>query len=87
MKISYKWIVNDAVKLAEAPNIAQVVYQRPEFPLAPLKGQMDLNWADEVKDNMKHDCVSVGANDPLYILYTSGTTGKRSFDAISHRHE
>ncbi len=36
----------------------------------------DINWADAVANTTPADCVSVEATDPLYILYTSGTTGQ-----------
>jgi propionyl-CoA synthetase len=36
----------------------------------------DLDWQDTVASATSHDCVAVKATDPLYILYTSGTTGE-----------
>jgi propionyl-CoA synthetase len=52
-----------------------VVLQRPQLPVE-LVGGRDLSWAEAIDGAPPAGCVPVRATDPLYILYTSGTTGK-----------
>ncbi|MEM8906569.1 MAG: acetate--CoA ligase [Bacteroidota bacterium] len=73
--IPYMPIVDAAIEEAHHPIEACVVFQRA-IVQATLKEGRDHDWADLVKNASPADYVEVDATDPLYILYTSGTTGQ-----------
>lgn len=73
--ISYKPLLDEAIKLAEFKPENCIVFQRP-MVTAELKSPRDHDWDELMKSAKPHDCVPVKATDPLYILYTSGTTGQ-----------
>ncbi|MGF1791001.1 propionyl-CoA synthetase [Photobacterium profundum] len=73
--IPYKPLVDQAVMDSRWKPDSVVVFQRKEC-LADLNQARDIDWVALFNRSAPHDCVSVKATDPLYILYTSGTTGK-----------
>jgi propionyl-CoA synthetase len=73
--IAYKPMVDDALNLAEHDTPACVILQRPQQP-CELVGGRDVDWVTAMDSAEPVDPVPVAATDPLYVLYTSGTTGK-----------
>jgi len=67
-------IVNQALAEAKHQPEACIVHQRPQQEVS-LKAGRDFDWQEELEKATSADYVPVEANHPLYILYTSGTTG------------
>jgi propionyl-CoA synthetase len=76
--VHYKPLLDNALDLAEAKPDACIILQRPQAEATLVAGR-DHDWASlrdtALRERKRAPCVPVAATDPLYILYTSGTTG------------
>ena len=78
--VAYKPLLDEAIALSTHKPDACLILQRPQMQAALIEGR-DRDWAAMrdyalVYARSAYDCVPVAATDPLYILYTSGTTGR-----------
>src|ERR1700688_1859613 len=77
--VQYKPLLDEAIRLSSAKPQGCIILQRPQQRCELVAGR-DHDWGSlrdaAMAANKSADCVPVLATDPLYILYTSGTTGK-----------
>lgn len=73
--VEYKPLVDEAISQAAHKIESCVVLQRT-MCIADMQPGRDFDWQEAVEQATPSDCVPVAATDPLYILYTSGTTGQ-----------
>ncbi len=72
--VAYKPLLDAALQKSGHPVDRVLVLQRPQLRAA-LQEPRDVDWQETISDASAVDCVALDAEAPLYILYTSGTTG------------
>ena len=73
--VEYKPLLDEAIELSTHKPSRCIIFQRPQVEAGLVDGR-DVDWNDAVAGAEPHGCVTVEATDPLYLLYTSGTTGQ-----------
>ncbi|MBI1180581.1 MAG: AMP-binding protein [Alphaproteobacteria bacterium] len=73
--VPYKPLLDRAIEMARHKPSHCVILQRPQAGASMIEGR-DLDWAAWEETAEPAPCVTVDATDPLYVLYTSGTTGQ-----------
>ncbi|XP_064365667.1 acyl-CoA synthetase short-chain family member 3, mitochondrial isoform X3 [Dromaius novaehollandiae] len=74
-KVEYISLLEGALARVQNKPEKVLIYRRPNLGHIPLAPHRDLDWEEELAKAQRYECVSVPSDHPLYILYTSGTTG------------
>lgn len=73
--IKYKPLLDEAIEISASKPEKCIIFQRPMETASMIEGR-DIDWVEAMADAKPAACVPVAATDPLYVLYTSGTTGQ-----------
>ncbi|KAK1906601.1 Acyl-CoA synthetase short-chain family member 3 mitochondrial [Dissostichus eleginoides] len=74
-RVEYIPLVEKALELSSHKPSKVLIYNRPNMEKVSMSPELSLDWEEEMATARPHDCVPVPSNHPLYVLYTSGTTG------------
>uniref|UniRef100_A0A6Q2XEU8 Acyl-CoA synthetase short-chain family member 3, mitochondrial n=1 Tax=Esox lucius TaxID=8010 RepID=A0A6Q2XEU8_ESOLU len=74
-RVEYIPLVEKALELSSHKSSKVLIYNRPNMEKVFMHRDLYLDWDEEMATSSPHDCVPLPANHPLYVLYTSGTTG------------
>ncbi len=73
--VAYKPLLDEAIELSSHKPERCIILQRPQTEALLTEGR-DIDWIEAMDSCEPVGCVSIESTDPLYILYTSGTTGQ-----------
>ncbi|GFO01372.1 propionyl-coa synthetase [Plakobranchus ocellatus] len=73
--VPYKPLLDQAIEISDWKPRRCIIFNRSKFEEASLIPGRDVEWNEAISQGRPADCVPVAATDPVYILYTSGTTG------------
>uniref|UniRef100_A0A672Y633 Acyl-CoA synthetase short-chain family member 3, mitochondrial n=1 Tax=Sphaeramia orbicularis TaxID=375764 RepID=A0A672Y633_9TELE len=74
-RVEYIPLVETALELSSHRPSKVLIFNRPNMEKVSLSPELSVDWEEEMATAQPHDCVPVLSNHPLYVLYTSGTTG------------
>ncbi|XP_019961022.2 acyl-CoA synthetase short-chain family member 3, mitochondrial isoform X1 [Paralichthys olivaceus] len=74
-RVEYIPLVEKALELSSHKPSKVLIYNRPNMEKVSVSPELNLDWEEEMATAQPHDCVPLPSNHPLYVLYTSGTTG------------
>uniref|UniRef100_A0A8C6P2D6 Acyl-CoA synthetase short-chain family member 3, mitochondrial n=1 Tax=Nothobranchius furzeri TaxID=105023 RepID=A0A8C6P2D6_NOTFU len=74
-RVEYIPLVKKALEMSSHRPSKVLIYNRPSMEKVSMSPDLNLDWDEEMASARPHDCVPLPSNHPLYVLYTSGTTG------------